>query len=131
MFGVSFIKKPLINMGIGYVFAERVQGFHMQKYTASSLALTITGAIAGMADSIHDKKSIGAWLVKKFNKGQMAKEGEIQLPVETVAFCFFTNCVLFLGTGSYRSLFNVAVMTGLNYGAGKSIIETLNNFELI
>ncbi|WP_420420759.1 hypothetical protein [Simkania sp.] len=137
MSGLTFVQKPLIHMGLGYVLAEAVQSVGLQNYTASRIGFIVSGCITGVIDTTYDTHHSGVdhkmanWVHQTFNNGQIDPNSKKTLLAAAFALSFFTNFALFIVTGNYRSFGNVALMTALNFVTGCATTELLKSKKFI
>ena len=137
MSNVSFSERPIVHMGVGLVLATVVQSAGLQNFAASKLAFMASGCFAGLVDNAYKEETdkldyrVCSWLDTTFNGGKLTKKDKTEVRLATLGASFFMNLVLFLGTGSYRSLANVMIMTGLNYVAGQAAYNALKNNDII
>lgn len=131
MSNVSFSERPIVHMGVGLVLATVVQSAGLQNFAASKLAFMASGCFAGLVDNAYKEETDKSWLDTTFNGGKLTKKDKTEVRLATLGASFFMNLVLFLGTGSYRSLANVMIMTGLNYVAGQAAYNALKNNDII
>lgn len=137
MSGLTFVQKPLIHMGLGYVLATAIQSVGLQNYTASRLGFIASGCITGVIDTTYDTHHVGAdhkmatWVHQTFNNGNIDPKSKTTLLAAAFALSFFANFTLFLMTGNYRSFGNVALMTVLNFATGSATTELLKNKKII
>ena len=67
------------------------------------------------------------WVHQTFNDGKIDQNSKKTLLAAAFALSFFTNFALFIVTGNYRSIGNVALMTTLNFAIGSATTELLKS----
>lgn len=137
MSGMTFVQKPLIHAGLGYVLAEAIQSIGLQNYTASRIGFIVSGCITGVIDTTYDTHHSGVdhkmakWVHQTFNDGKIDQNSKKTLLAAAFALSFFANFALFIVTGNYRSIGNVALMTTLNFVTGCATTELLKSKKFI
>lgn len=152
MSGLSILQKPAIHLGVGFALAETVRLFKFERWAADTSAFILSGLFSGTLQTLADldiarleygtetKASPLSTVLEKVtgvkDPDKRKTEEEIRFisqfsTVLTVALAFFTNLIVSVINGNYRSLANVVLMTGLNFAAGTGACKALRSYGVI